>query len=58
MVKQIGGYLQGQARFADAAWPGEGEQTDLLLEQEALDGGDLVVAADERAARQEQVAVG
>ena len=56
MVEQIGGHLHGQARFADAARAREGEQTDLLLQQQVLDGGYFVVAADERAARQEQVA--
>jgi hypothetical protein len=55
MVKQIGGHLHGQAGFADAAWAGEREQTDLFLQQQVLSEGDLVLATDERAAGQEQV---
>jgi hypothetical protein len=53
MVEQIDGDLQGQAGFADAAWSRKGEQTDLFLEQKLLDGRQVMVSPDERAAGQE-----
>jgi hypothetical protein len=58
MVEQIGGNLKGEAGFANAARPREGEQTNLLLEQQLLDGGELVSTADERAAGQRKVGGG
>jgi hypothetical protein len=50
------GSCEGQAGFADAARAGEGQQTHLLLQQKVLHCGDFVVATDERAAGQKQVA--
>jgi hypothetical protein len=38
MVEQVGGYLQGQPCFADAARARERKEADLFLQQKLLDG--------------------
>jgi hypothetical protein len=50
MVEQVGGDLEGQAGFAHTARPGEGEQANVVLQQQVLGGCDLVVAANQWAA--------
>jgi hypothetical protein len=47
--------LHRQARLADATRTGQGEQTNLFLEQTLLDGRYFVIPTGERATGQEQV---
>jgi hypothetical protein len=52
MIQHICGHLQGQRHLADAAGAGQREQANLLLQQQVLDGGQVMVAPDERCAWQ------
>lgn len=56
MVEQVRRHLQRQPRLADAAGAGQREQTNLFLQQQVLDGGQVMVAPNERRARQGEVA--
>jgi hypothetical protein len=52
MIEQVDRHLQRQPRLADA---GQGEQADLLLQQQVLDRGHIMLASDGRCARQDEV---
>ena len=43
--------LQGQARLADAAQPGERDQPDRLAREERSERGHIALPADQRAAQ-------
>ena len=51
MVKKVGSTLQRQTRFANAAGAGEGEETDMFVQQKLLNRRKFMLTPNQGRAR-------
>jgi hypothetical protein len=51
-IGELGGDLQRKTSLADASWSRQRDKRDVILPQELAEGIDVMIASDERCARQ------